>query len=292
MNDFIISCESTIDLPFSLISEKNIPVIYYSYNVDGTDYFDDMGKDPQSLNNFYKILNDGAKPTTTQINEEAYTEFFEPLVKKSDVLHIAFGSGMSASVNNAQSAAAKLNLKNKNKITVIDSTCSCSGYGLLVTSAAELRDQGKSLSELVTWLNANLRKVHHQFFSTDLTMFKRSGRMSATTALIGTILGICPIMHLNYDGKIIAYNKVRGKKKAITKTIEEMLANIPEGTAYTGKCYVSHSNSVECAQEAKRKIMETFPHIQEPEIFDIGPVIASHCGPGTVAVFFFGKDRQ
>lgn len=292
MSQFILSCESTVDLPYRYVSGRSIPVIFYSYNIDGKDYVDDMGQNPESLKNFYKMLDAGAKPTTSQLNEEAYLEFFNPLIKQGDVLHIAFGSGMSGSVYNAQSAAEKLNRKNKNKITVIDSTCSCGGYGMLVMSAADLRDSGKTLKETAQWVEANLHKLHHQFFSTELGFFKRSGRMSATTALLGTILGICPIMHLNYNGRIIAYGKVRGKKKAVSKTVEEMLANIPEGRSYSGKCYINHSNFPEFANEAKARIMETFPSVQEPEIFDIGPVITSHCGPGTVAVFFYGKERQ
>ena len=292
MNKFVISCESTVDLPYSHICERNIPVIFFSYNVDGTDYEDDMGKNPDSLGNFYKMLDAGAKPTTSQINTDAYTRFLEPLIKQSDVLHIAFGSGMSASVYNAQAAAEQLNKKYKNRIVVIDSTCSCGGYGLLVDSAADMRDQGKSMDEIIAWLNANVHKLHHQFFSTDLSFFKRSGRMSATTALIGTVLGICPIMHLNYDGRIIAYARARGRKNAVVKTIAEMKANIPEGSAYRGKCYINHSNLLSFAQETKRRIMEEFPNIQEPQIYDIGPVITSHCGPGTVAVFFYGGDRS
>ena len=149
MNKFVISCESTVDLPYSHICERNIPVIFYTYNVDGTDYEDDMGKNPDSLGNFYKMLGAGAKPTTSQINTDAYTRFLEPLIKQSDVLHIAFGSGMSASVYNAQAAAEQLNKKYKNRIVVIDSTCSCGGYGLLVDSAADLRDQGKSMDEII-----------------------------------------------------------------------------------------------------------------------------------------------
>ena len=113
MNKFVISCESTVDLPYSHICERNIPVIFYTYNVDGIDYEDDMGKNPDSLGNFYKMLDAGAKPTTSQINTDAYTRFLEPLIKQSDVLHIAFGSGMSASVYNAQAAAEQLNKKYK-----------------------------------------------------------------------------------------------------------------------------------------------------------------------------------
>ena len=201
-NQFILSSESTIDLPIAHVNERNIPVIHYAYTVDGVEYTDNM--DEASLAAFYEKINAGAKPTTSQINEDAYTEFFTPLIEKSDVLHIAFGSGMSGSVYNAIAAAKKLNEQYSHKITVIDSTCSCCGFGLILDEAADMRDGGKSLEEVAAFTESIKRNIHHQFFSTELSFFRRSGRMSATVALIGTILGICPVMHLNYDGRIIA----------------------------------------------------------------------------------------
>ena len=288
-NQFIFSSESTIDLPVTHVNQKNIPVIHYAYTVDGVEYTDNM--DEASVAAFYEKINAGAKPTTSQLNEDAYTEFFTPLVEKSDVLHIAFGSGMSGSVYNAIAAAKKLNEQYSHKITVIDSTCSCCGFGLILDEAADMRDSGKSLEEVAAFTESIKRNIHHQFFSTDLSFFRRSGRMSATVALIGTILGICPVMHLNYDGRIIAYDKARGKKKAMQKTLDEMIANAQNGTEYSGRCYISHSDCPELANEMKDKITATFPNLKDVPVFDIGPVIASHCGPGTVAVYFIGNER-
>lgn len=288
-NQFILSSESTIDLPFSMVEKLNVPVIHYAYTVNGEDFTDDMNE--KSLAAFYEKIHAGAKPTTSQLNEDAYVEFFTPLVQKADVLHLAFGSGMSGSVYNAISAAKKLNAEYAHKITVIDSTCSCCGFGLLLCLAAEERDKGQSLGDVAAFVENIKHNIHHQFFSTDLSFFRRSGRMKATVALIGTILGICPVMHLNYEGRIIAYDKARGKKKAIQKTLDEMIANASGSANYDGKCFISHSDFLETAEEMKAKILDAFPKIKSVEVFNIGPVIASHCGPGTVAIFFVGNRR-
>lgn len=291
--NFILSCESTVDLPYSYVSGRNMPVLFYSYLIDGQEYPDDMGRDPEALPRFYRFLEEGKMPSTSQTNVFKYTEFFTELLKKGDVLHIAFGSGMTPSVKNALAAADELRKDFPNrKIIVVDSLCSSSGYGLLVDEAADMRDRGCTMEEIEQWLLDNRQKVHHQFFSTDLKYFRRSGRVSGATATIGSILNICPIMRLDDTGHIIAYDKVRGKKRAIQRTIQEMEKHAENGLQYSGKCWICHSNCLADAQETKEVIRQKFPNISEDiRICDIGTIIASHCGPGTVAVFFFGDER-
>lgn len=291
--NFILSCESTVDLPYSYVSGRNMPVLFYSYSIDGQEYPDDMGRDPEALPQFYRFLEEGKMPSTSQTNVLKYTEFFTELLEKGDVLHIAFGSGMTPSVTNAMTAADALRKEFPNrKIIVVDSLCSSSGYGLLVDGAADMRDRGCTMEEIEQWLLDNRQKVHHQFFSTDLKYFRRSGRVSGATATIGSILNICPIMRLDDTGHIIAYDKARGKKRAIQRTIQEMEKHAENGLRYSGKCWICHSNSLADAQETKEAIRQKFPNISEDiRICDIGTIIASHCGPGTVAVFFFGDER-
>lgn len=291
--NFILSCESTVDLPYSYVSGRNMPVLFYSYSIDGQEFPDDMGRDPEALPQFYRFLEEGKMPSTSQTNVFKYTEFFTELLKKGDVLHIAFGSGMTPSVKNALAAADALRKDFPNrKIIVVDSLCSSSGYGLLVDGAADMRDRGCTMEEIEQWLLDNRQKVHHQFFSTDLKYFRRSGRVSGATATIGSILNICPIMRLDDTGHIIAYDKARGKKRAIQRTIQEMEKHAENGLQYSGKCWICHSNSLADAQETKEAIRQRFPNISEDiRICDIGTIIASHCGPGTVAVFFFGDER-
>ena len=253
---FILSCESTIDLPYSYCEQRDIPVLFYSYQVDGVSYEDDMGRDPE-------------------------------------VLHIAFGSGMTASVQNALLAAETLREKYpERRLVVIDSLCSSSGYGLLVDGAADLRDEGRSMDEIADWVLEKRQKVHHQFYSTELKFYRRSGRMSGAAAAIGTVLGICPIMRLDDKGRIIAYDKVRGKKNAVARTVETMKRHAENGENYTGKAFICHSNCLADAEATKAAVEAAFPHLNgEVRICDIGTIVASHSGPGTVAVFFFGDDR-
>lgn len=290
---FILTCESTVDLPYEAVAERDIPVLFYSYAVDDISYPDDMGRDPAALPNFYHFLEMGKLPSTSQINEFQYEEFFEEQLQHGDVLHIAFGSGLTPSVNNAQKAAQTLREKYPERtIVVIDSLCGSSGYGLLVEEAADLRDAGHSLQETEQWVLENRSKLHHQFFSTDLKYFRRSGRVSGSAALLGTVLGICPIMRLDDRGRIIAYDKVRGKRKAVDTTVKTMLQHAQGGADYNGRCYICNSNCMEEAEELKAAIQKQFPHIRgEIRICNIGTIIASHCGPGTVAAFFFGDER-
>lgn len=293
-NKYILSCESTADIPYSHMVERDIPVIFYTYTIDETEYVDNMSRDPKALDDFYGFIADGKLPTTSQINYHKYYDYFDGLLQKGDVLHINFSSGLTPSVNNAIQAAKALKEKYpERKISVIDSYCACSGYGLLVDEAADRRDAGMSFEELEKWVLDNRSKMHHQFFSTDLTMFRRGGRVSGPAAAVGTLLGICPIMHLNELGRIIAYDKVKGKKKAIAKTVNDILSHADGGSSYSGKFYIAHSNCIEMAEATKEAIKQAMPNIDgDIKIFDIGTIIASHTGVGTVACFFFGEDRN
>ena len=290
---FILSCCSTVDLPYDHMESREIPVLSYTYLVDGREYVDDMGRDPQSRPRFYQMLAQGKLPQTSQINVARYVEFFESLLQKGDVLHLAFTSGQSASVNNAYAAARELREKYpERKLIVVDSLCSSSGYGLLVDMAADLRDQGVSIEEAEQWTLANRNKVHHQFFSSNMTQFHRTGRVSGAAAAVATILNICPLMRLDAAGAIKAYDKVRGKKKAIAATVDAVAAHAQGGTDYDQRMWVCHS---ECRQDADLMIAaleERFPRERgRIRLCNIGPVIGSHSGTGTVAVFFMGDER-
>lgn len=290
---FILSCESTVDLPYSYISGRDIPVLFYSYSVDGESYVDDMLQDPQTLSRFYGFLDAGKLPSTSQINEFCYLEFFEQLLQRGDVLHIAFGTGMTQSAVNAERAAAQLREQYpERKLIVVDSLCSSSGYGMLVDYAADMRDEGCSIEQTQQWLLKNRKNIHHQFYSTELAHYRRSGRMSGPTAMIATILGICPIMRLDDKGRIIAYGKVRGKAAAVKTTVDTMERFAQDGAEYAGKCFICHSRCPEDAEKTRAAVEARFPNLRgKIRICEIGTIIASHCGPGTVAVFFLGAER-
>lgn len=290
---FILSCESTVDMPYSYVASRDIPVLFYSYTVDEQVYPDDMERDPEALPRFYRLLEEGKLPSTSQLNEFQYEAFFGELLEQGDVMHIAFGSGMTGSVLNAEKAAESLRQRYpRRKLVVIDSLCSSSGYGMLVDYAADMRDRGCGLDEVCQWVMDNRKNVHHQFFSTDLKYFRRSGRVSGPAAMLGAVLNICPIMRLDETGHIIAYDKVRGKKKALERTVQTMADHAQEGENYSGKCYICHANCPDTAQELKESVLARFPGLKEVQVFNIGTIIASHCGPGTLAVFFLGDQRE
>lgn len=290
---FTLSCCSTVDLPYSYMADRDIPVLFYTYVVDGREYVDDMGRDPEALPRFYRFLEEGKLPQTSQINVGTYLSFFEKLLQKGDLLHIAFTSGQSGSVHNAMLAAKELQVKYpERKLIVIDSLCSSSGYGMLVDTVADLRDEGKSIEEAAQWVRENRNTVHHQFFSSNMTQFRRTGRVSGAAAMVATIMSICPIMRLDDAGAIKAYGKVRGKKKAVETTIEAMAKHAQGGENYDKRCYVCHSQCPEDAQMLIDGLEARFPRIKgKIRLCNIGTIIGSHSGPGTVAVFFYGDER-
>lgn len=286
---FNITCESTVDLPQEYLKSRGCNAIHYSYFVNDTEHVDTMKNTTKSLEEFYKAI-DEYRPTTSQISTERYEEFFRQNLCDGDILHIAFGDGMSQSVFNATKAADKINAENGNKVFVVNSTCSCVGYGMLTDIALDLRDNGKTLQQIVDFLEQNKTKIHHQFFSTTLSYFRKSGRVSGPAALIGNLLKLCPIMRLNKQGKIIAYGKAMSVSGAITKTESETLAHIKNGKNYDGKLWISHSACLDTAIKVKKRMQSTYPKA-DVRVFDIGPIIACHCGPGTVAVYFEGDER-
>ena len=287
---FILSCESTTDLTLKHFSKRKVPVLHYSYTVDGVSYIDDM-REGNGLAIFYNQLSLGKRPTTSLINVEKYTEFFRLLLQQGDVLHVAFSSGLSQSASNAMLAAEALKEEFPDrKIYVVDSLCASVGFGLFVDALADMRDEDKDIEEVYEWAMANRGKVNHQFFSTTLTYFRRSGRISGPAALIGNMLKLCPIMHLDGKGKIVAYTKVMSESKAITKTLDEIATLIDDGWDYGGKLWIGHSNYISSANKIMAELTNRYPNA-DVRVFDIGPVIASHCGPGTLAIFFFGAAR-
>lgn len=287
-----ISCESTVDLPDSLMRARGIPVLRYAYAVDGREYEDDMGRDPDSLTRFYGFLAEGKLPTTSQLTACQYEAFFESLLRQGDLIHVVFSSGLSGSFNGAQVAARALRERYPDRrLTVVDSLCASGGYGMLVDGLADMKDRGAGMEEAEAWLLQNRLRVNHQFFSTDLRYYRRTGRVSGAAAAIGSVLGICPIMRLDENGRIIAYDKVRGKAQAMRRTLDAALARAENGAEYAGKIWIGHSNCPEDAERLMRMAKESFPKAKDLQIFNIGVVVASHSGPNTVSMYFFGDER-
>lgn len=293
MSNYILTCCSTADMPASYLKERKIPYVAFHFNIDGKEYPDDLGQ-TMPFDEFYARIAAGAMPTTSQVNVGQYIEFFEPFLQEGkDILHISFSSGLSGSYNSALIARDDLIERYPDRtILIVDSLAASSGYGLLVDTVADMRDEGKTIQEISSWLDKNKTKLHHWFFSTDLTHYKRGGRISATSATLGTLLNICPLMKMSHDGKLTPYKNVRGKKQVIKEMVKRMELYAQDSTSYAGKCFISHSNCYEDARTVADLIESLFPKLNgRVMINNVGTVVGSHTGPGTVALFFYGDER-
>lgn len=292
---FIISCSSPVDVDEEYFSKRGVRILFYHYLIDDVEYEDIMGRNKEELHQFFESLKKGKRSFTSQIAIDQYIQYFKELLKENlPILHIELGTGMTNSTVNALKAVHAIQKEQKEaRIDVIDSLCSSSGYGLLVDYALDLRDEGKSMEEIEAWLIDHRNQVHHQFFCTDLSYFKRSGRITMMTAFFGTLMKACPIMKLNKEGKIIVYNKAFGRKSAIRKTVEEVMKHIQNGKEYQGKLWINGSDVPEMVESVKEALIQASPSLKDKIcVWDIGTIIGSHCGPGTVAVYFLGDERE
>ena len=293
MSEYILSCCSTADLTKEQFKARDIAYVCFHYAIDGEEYMDDLGES-MPFDVFYDRIAKGADTRTSQINISEYVAYFSKFLEQGkDVVHVTLSSGISGTVNSARNAAliVKERYPERN-VYIVDSLAASSGYGLLMDAAADKRDSGMSAEELVNWLEDNKRKMHHWFFSTDLSTFVRGGRISKTSAVFGGILEICPLLNVDMEGHLTARSKVRTKKKVIGEIVKRMELFAENGLDYSGKCYISHSACLEDAQAVAALIEERFPKLDgKVEIYNVGTTIGSHTGPGTVALFFWGAER-
>ena len=293
MEPFVLTCCSTAEMEKNYFERRNIQYVCFHVNLDGKDYMDDLGKSI-SFEEFYKKIQEGALAGTSQVNVEEYIEFFEPFLKNGqDILHISLSSGISGTFNSANIAREELlEIYPDRQILLVDSLGASSGYGLLVDMAADLRDRGDSIRDVYEWTVSNRLKIHHWFFSTDLTSYIRGGRISKTSGFIGTMLGICPLLNMDSEGHLIPRAKIRTKKRAIKEIVKKMEEHAKDGTDYSGKCFISNSACFEDARQVADLIEAAFPKLNGPVVINsVGTVIGAHTGAGTVALFFEGDER-
>lgn len=293
-NPYAITCCSTADLPESYLAERGIPYACFHFRMNGMEYDDDLGKSIP-IEDFYENIRQGAMPATSQVNPEQYEAMFEPLLKEGkDIIHLTLSSGISGAYNSAVIARDDMMERYPaRRIAVIDSLCASAGYGLLLDTAWERMKAGTGYEELVAWIEGNKNRVHHWFFTSDLTHLRRGGRISASAAFFGSMLNICPLMNVNSEGKLIPREKFRGKKKVIREMVERMKEHACGGTEYAGKSFLSQSSCREDAEAVARLTEETFPNLDgSVYIVDIGTVIGAHTGPGTVCLTFWGDERE
>ena len=294
MSNYILSCCSTADLTAEHFAARNIAWLPFHYFLNGTEYVDDLGAS-MSFDDFYAAIAEGADTRTSQINATEYLAHFKSFLEAGqDVLHVCLSSGLSGTLNSARIAAEQATeLYPERRVVIVDSLAAATGFGLLMDRLADLRDEGKSLDEVAAWAEENKLRMRHWFFTTDLSTFIRGGRVSKTAGFVGTLLGICPLLDVDVDGHLTPREKVRSKKKVIARIVEKMVEEAEDGTAYSGKCYISNSACREDAEAVAALIRETFPNLDgEILINNIGTTIGSHTGPGTVALFYWSKEPR
>lgn len=293
MAEYCISCCSTADLTKEYFDKRGIRYVCFHYELGGTDYLDDLGQTmpPAEL---YRRMLAGEDVKTSQVSIGEYADFFRKIFDEGkDILHLTLSSGISGSYNSACIAAEQVREEYPNrKIYVVDSFAASSGYGLLVDTLADRRDAGESIDELYAWVCENKKKLQHWFFTSDLTFFIRGGRVSKAAGFFGGMLGICPLLNVDYEGHLTAREKVRTKKKVIQRIVQKMEENAEGGLAYSGKCYICQSECMDDAKAVAMLVESRFLNLNgKVEIYPIGATIGSHTGPGTVALFFWGKER-
>lgn len=288
--EYILIIDSCADLPMEFIKEKNIEYLSLKYNIDGLEHDDDFGNN-LSYKEFYNCMRAGSNSSTSQINVQRYYETFKKWTKKGyGVIYIGFSSGLSGSLNSA--FIAKNNLFEEGlgeNIYIVDSKCASLGYGLLVYYTIQYKEKGAAPDEIVKFAEDLKLRINHYFTVEDLVYLYRGGRVSRTAKAVGTLLDIKPVLNVNDEGKLIPLSKVIGRKKAIKALfthLEERIENFEDNTIA-----ISHGDCIEDVNYLVSLIREKFGE-NKIIINNVGPVIGSHSGPGTLALFFVSKGRN
>jgi DegV family protein with EDD domain len=292
-NNYILSCCSTSDLNVEHYKARNLHYVCYHFTLGDKEYPDDF-YESIPLETFYTEMGKGVMTKTSQVTTGQFVEYFEPFLKEGkDILHVCLSSGITGVLNSANAAKEMLSEKYPDrKIYIVDSLGASSGYGLFMDKLADLRDEGYSLEKLRDWAEENRLYVHHWFFSTDLEYYVRGGRITKTQGFIGNILHLCPLMNMDNLGRLIPRKKIIGKRNVINEIVKMMEENAIDGLNYSGKCYICNSLCYDDARRVADLVEAKFPKLNgKVEIYNIGTTIGSHTGPGTVALFFFGKKR-
>lgn len=286
MNNFIITTDTTCDLPLEYVKENSLHVLPLYYNLNDQIYGD--GVNNHTPKEFYDIMRQGTIPTTMAVNPDNARNLFEKLLKEgNDVLHIAFSSGLSGSCSVATTVARELAEEYPdNKIVAIDSLCASLGEGLLISKAVNMKKAGKSFDEIVTWLEENKLNVCHIFTVDDLNHLHRGGRVSKTTAIIGTLINVKPVLRVDDEGHLVPLTKTRGRKKSLSALVEEMEKRV--AGFENDSVFISHGDSLADAEYVAELVKERFG-IQNILINYVSPTIGAHSGPGTIALFFMGS---
>ncbi len=288
MRDYVIFVDSACDISCDLLNEWGVKFCSLSlvFSDDPHEYSDH--EIPAS--EFYSRMRNGAQPKTSAANMGKFYDAFEGIVKDGyDIMYLGFSSGLSATVNFAREAAEEIMSEYEgSKVVVVDSLCASAGYGLLVKLLVDKKAEGASIDQLAQFAENTKWNIMHWFTVDDLKYLKAGGRISATTALVGGMLNIKPVMKVDENGKLVSVSKVRGRKAAL-----KAIADMYEQTAIDkkdGVVFISHGDCIDDANALAQMLKETSGATVQL-ITNVGPVIGSHSGPGTLALFFLVNER-
>ena len=289
MNDYLIVTDNTADQPYSFYKHHGVEILFLSYIMESDTYT----KGHELTNqDFYDRMRNGSMPTTSQVNPEDARRTFEVLLEKTNqILYIAFSSGLSGTCSNVHLAANEIMAERPDvQITVVDSLAASMGEGLLVYKAVQKKEQGMGYQELIRWLEENKLHLVHNFTVDDLFHLYRGGRVSKTAAVLGTMMNLKPVLHVDDEGHLIPVSKVRGRKKSLSALVDAMEKQMGSYREQNDMVMISHGDCLQDAEYVKKLIEERFG-IHSFLINHVGPTIGAHSGPGTVALFYMGDYR-
>lgn len=287
--DYCFMTDSNSDIPYTFVDEHKIPIVYMPYTLNGQELFPDLGRSGMEKT-FFEKMREGATPITSLLPTAVYLDYFEPILKEQDLLFLAFSSQLSATIKSVYEAREELLKKYpERKFIVVDTLAITAPQTLLIYGAHKLYREGKAIEEVAQWVEDNKMHVHALLTVDDLKYLKRGGRISSTSALVGTMISLKPILALSKEGKVAALDKVQGRQKALRAIAErtEQLIEKPEAQTMI----ILHADAIEEAKRLEELIRQRIPNIGGIDIQFVGPVIGTHCGPGTVVSCFFGKER-
>ena len=287
MREYVITVNSTVDLPREWLEERHVPVFPLKYTIDGETYTDMEGL---TAKEFFAKLREGKMSTTSQVNPEEAADLLEPFLKDGkDILHLGFSSALSGTLNSMKIAGETLQEKYPEaKVIVIDTLCACLGEGLLLYKALQQKEKGMTIDELSEWVEENKLHICHDVTVDDLNHLHRGGRVSKTTAVLGTLVQIKPIIHMDDNGKLQVIGKERGRKKSLNRIVD-MAVEQSKGWD-NDIIMITHGDCLDDAEYVAKLVREKMG-IDNILINNIGTVIGSHTGPGVVAVFCMGNKR-
>jgi len=289
MSKFTILSDSCSDLPLDYILKHNLTILPLGFEIEGKSYKNFPDERDIKIVDFYSLMRDKKNVITSQVTPEGFMSIAEPLLKQGhDILAFSISSALSGTFNSMRIGALELLEHYPNrKIIVIDSLGASLGEGMLVNTAVEMQEAGKTLEETAAFIEANKLKLNHLFTVDDLGTLKRGGRLTASKAFLGTVLNLKPVLLVDHTGHLVPWGTKHGRKVALKTLLEKMEENITDDRVI----FISHGDCLAEAEKVKASILEAHPNNKIFVMNPVGPAIGAHSGPGTIAIFFYGHER-